>query len=52
MLGWPPDTLYGATVPELMLALQGWKRANGYAVDNAPTVMTRERLNEILERYT
>jgi hypothetical protein len=51
MLGWPPRVLYRVTIPELLLAIKGWKRANGYNVDDPRPVMTRERLNEILERY-
>jgi hypothetical protein len=52
MLGWTPEMLYRTTLPEFLLALKGWQRANGYAVEDTKPPMTRQRLDEILERYT
>ena len=50
MLGWVPDTVYRATLPELMLALRGFQRARGIDPDAASDVMTRDRLAELLRQ--
>ncbi len=48
-LGWPPRDIFKATLPEFLLALDGWRRANGFKP--VPRPMSRDRLNELHERY-
>lgn len=50
-LGWPLADVLSATLPELMLGVRVWKRANG--LDEEPSKsMTKERLLSLMEEYS
>lgn len=48
-LGWHPGQILGATLPELLLAIRGWRLARGLGPAIAP--MTKNRLTELVEKY-
>jgi len=52
MLGFRPKDIFALTVPELMLCMRGWQRANGIDPEKNQQVqpMTRARLLELMER--
>lgn len=52
VLGWTSPTLLAATLPELMFAMQGWRRARGLDPDAGKNTepMTREELSALIER--
>ncbi|WP_374764262.1 phage tail assembly chaperone [Yunchengibacter salinarum] len=50
MLGWSPDTLARATLPELLAHLRGWQRAHGIDPDGAAP-MDRPTLSQLMQRY-
>jgi len=48
-LGWSPHDIFRATLPELLLAIEGWRQARGIKPAQQP--MSRQRLNELVEKY-
>ncbi len=48
-LRWSPREIYRATLPELLLAVEG--RRNEHGIKPAAQPMTRERLIELQQRY-
>lgn len=48
-LGWAPNDIYQATLPELLMAIEGQRNKRG--IKPAPQPMSRERLNELVETY-
>lgn len=58
MLGLSPRAVLRATLPELKFAMRGYERAHGIDPDSPGAghaansrAMSRDRLNELLERY-
>jgi len=52
MLGFAPRDTFLLTLPELMLCLRGWQRANGLDPNKSQHVvpMTRARLLELMDK--
>jgi len=53
MIGQRPSQTFSQTLPELKIAMRGWQRAHGIDPDqhNGTNAMSRDRLNELAERY-
>ncbi len=55
MLGLSPEILLRTTLPELKYVMRGYERAHGIDPDEGAArrtrAMSRERLNQLLERY-
>ena len=53
-LGWSPETLANATLPELIYHFRGWQRANGIdpdATTNLTGPMTKAEGLALFEKY-
>jgi len=52
MLGFQPADTLALTLPEMLLCMRGWQRANGVDPDKNMSVqpMTRTRLLELIEK--
>jgi len=48
-LQWSPAEFWASTTDELMIALAGWKQANG--IDQGPKPLTRDELDDLMERF-
>jgi len=52
VLGWPPATVLASSLPELMLAVEGWKKARGIetGTPEKPPAMTRAELEALIQQ--